>query len=62
MSIISENRPTSLIGRLIGPREIGDSVAFVCSARASIIDGSCIRTEGGLVRTVFEIPSQNVRE
>lgn len=50
---ILENRPTSLIERLIDPKEIGDIVAFVCSARASIINGSCIRAEGGLVRTVF---------
>jgi 3-oxoacyl-[acyl-carrier protein] reductase len=50
---MSENRPTSLIGRLIDPKEIGDIVAFVCSARASAINGSCIRAEGGLVRTVF---------
>ena len=52
-TFIAENRPTSLIGRLIEPKEIGDIVAFVCSARASIINGSCIRAEGGLVRTVF---------
>ncbi len=50
---IAENRPTSLIGRLIDPREIGDIVAFVCSTRASVINGSCIRAEGGLVRTIF---------
>ena len=50
---MSENRPTSLIGRLINPKEIGDIVAFLCSARASIINGSCIRAEGGLVRSVF---------
>ncbi len=50
---IAENRPTSLIGRLIDPREIGDIVAFICSARASVINGSCIRAEGGLVRTIF---------
>jgi 3-oxoacyl-[acyl-carrier protein] reductase len=50
---IADNRPTSLIGRLIDPKEIGDTVTFICSARASAINGSCIRAEGGLVRTVF---------
>jgi 3-oxoacyl-[acyl-carrier protein] reductase len=50
---MAENRPTSLIGRLIDPREIGDIVAFLCSARASVINGSSIRAEGGLVRCVF---------
>jgi 3-oxoacyl-[acyl-carrier protein] reductase len=50
---MSETRPTSLIGRLISPKEIGDIVAFLCSARASVINGSCIRAEGGVVRSVF---------
>lgn len=50
---MAENRPTSLINRLIHPREIGDIVAFVCSPRAAVINGSCIRAEGGLVRTAF---------
>lgn len=50
---MSENRPTSLIGRFINPHEIGDIVAFLCSPRAAIINGACIRAEGGLVRTVF---------
>jgi 3-oxoacyl-[acyl-carrier protein] reductase len=49
----AENRPTSLINRFIDPKEIGDIVAFVCSKRASIINGSNIRAEGGLVRTAF---------
>ncbi|WP_333878676.1 SDR family NAD(P)-dependent oxidoreductase [Methylobacter sp.] len=53
LRFIRENRPTSLIGRLINPKEIGDIVAFVCSARAAVINGSCIRAEGGLVRSVF---------
>ena len=50
---IAENRPSSLIGRLIDPKEIGDTVAFVCSDRASAINGSNIRAEGGLVRSVI---------
>jgi 3-oxoacyl-[acyl-carrier protein] reductase len=50
---IAENRPTSIIGRLIDPKEIGDAVAFVCSARASAINGAALRFDGGLVRSVF---------
>ncbi|RYD19530.1 MAG: SDR family oxidoreductase [Verrucomicrobiaceae bacterium] len=50
---INENRPSSLISRLIDPKEIGDIVTFVCSARAAVINGSNIRAEGGLVRTAF---------
>lgn len=50
---MDENRPSSLIARLIDPKEIGDVVTFVCSERASAINGSNIRAEGGLVRTAF---------
>jgi len=49
---MAENRPTSLIARLIDPSEIGDAVAFVCSPRASAINGAAIRVDGGLVRSV----------
>jgi 3-oxoacyl-[acyl-carrier protein] reductase len=48
---MAENRPTSLLGRLIDPKEIGDVVAFVC--RASAINGAALRVDGGLVRSVF---------
>jgi 3-oxoacyl-[acyl-carrier protein] reductase len=50
---MAENRPTSLISRLIDPAEIGSVVAFVCSSRAAVINGANIRAEGGLVRTAF---------
>jgi 3-oxoacyl-[acyl-carrier protein] reductase len=35
------------------PKEIGDAVAFVCSDRASAINGAALRVDGGLVRSVF---------
>ena len=50
---MAENRPTSIIGRLIDPKEIGDAVAFVCSDRASAINGAALRVDGGLVRSIF---------
>ncbi len=50
---MAENRPTSLISRLIKPSEIGHIVTFICSARAAIINGANIRAEGGLVRSAF---------
>lgn len=50
---MAENRPSSLIQRLIDPKEVGDIVTFVSSARAAVINGSNIRAEGGLLRTAF---------
>lgn len=50
---IKENRPSSLIQRFITPEEIADIVAFVCSKKASIINGANIKAEGGLIRSAF---------
>ena len=49
---MTENRPTSLLVRLIRPEEIADAVTFVCSPLASAINGAAIRVDGGLVRTM----------
>ncbi len=49
---MQKNRPTSLIERLIRPEEIADLVAFVCSPRASAINGAALRVDGGLVRHI----------
>jgi 3-oxoacyl-[acyl-carrier protein] reductase len=48
---MKENRPTSLIGRLILPAEIAALVAFVCSPLASAVNGACLRVDGGLIRS-----------
>jgi 3-oxoacyl-[acyl-carrier protein] reductase len=48
---MAENRPTSLIGRLIQPREIADFAAFVASPLAAAINGASLRVDGGLVRS-----------
>ncbi len=50
---VLQNRPSSLIERLIDPSEIGDVVAFVCSPRASAINGAAVRVDGGIVRNIF---------
>lgn len=50
---IQENRNTSLLQRFIRPEEIGDAVAFVCSEKASAINGAALRVDGGIVRTAI---------
>lgn len=50
---MSEHRPTSLIQRLIRPDEIAAFVTFLCSPRASAINGASLRIDGGLVHTIF---------
>ena len=47
-----DNRPSSLIQRLIDPAEIADFVTFLCSPRASAINGASLRVDGGIVRTI----------
>ena len=48
---MKENRPTSLIARLIRTEEVAAFVAFVCSPLASAINGACLRVDGGLIRS-----------
>ncbi len=48
-----ENRPTSLLERLLKPEEIAAFVTFVSSPVASGINGAALRVDGGLVRSVF---------
>lgn len=50
---MQENRPTSLIERLIQPEEVAALVTLICSPLAGIVDGAALRAEGGLVRSVF---------
>nr|WP_237690981.1 SDR family oxidoreductase [Paenibacillus caui] len=50
---MTENRPTSIIQRLIRPEEIAHFVTFLSSPLASAINGSALRIDGGLVRSVF---------
>ena len=50
---VAENRSTSIIARLIDPAEVADFVAFVCSQRASAINGAALRVDGGIVRSIY---------
>jgi len=34
------------------PEEVAAAVAFVCSPRASAIDGAAVRADGGVVRAI----------
>lgn len=49
---MTENRPSSLIGRLAKPAEVANVVAFLASDRAAAINGAAIRAEGGTVQTI----------
>ncbi len=40
-------------GRLGEPRELGDLVAFLCSSRASYVNGTLIQVDGGLARSLL---------
>lgn len=48
----AEARPTSIIKRMIEPREVASLVAYVCSNRASATTGAALRVEGGIVPTI----------
>jgi 3-oxoacyl-[acyl-carrier protein] reductase len=50
---MKENRPTSIIERFIGSEEIVSFVTFLSSPLSSAINGSALRIDGGLVRSVF---------
>ncbi|CDZ78445.1 Putative ketoacyl reductase [Legionella massiliensis] len=49
---VKENRPSSLLERLIEPSEIANLTTFLCSPLASAINGAAIRTEGGVIRSI----------
>ncbi|HXG76837.1 MAG TPA: SDR family oxidoreductase [Gaiellaceae bacterium] len=39
--------------RLGTPREVGDVVAFLCSERASYVNGTVLQVDGGLIRSLL---------
>ena len=45
-------RPTSLLKRFATTEEVGSVVAFVCSPLASAINGTALRADGGVVRSI----------
>jgi 3-oxoacyl-[acyl-carrier protein] reductase len=49
---MGQERPTSLIARLIEPEEIAGLVAYVASPLGGAINGAALRVDGGIVRSV----------
>jgi NAD(P)-dependent dehydrogenase (short-subunit alcohol dehydrogenase family) len=49
---VAEHRPTSLIGRLIEPREIAALCAYLASDEASATTGGALRVDGGFVDNI----------
>lgn len=45
-------RPSSLLKRFATSEEVADVVTFVCSSLAAAINGSALRVDGGVVRSI----------
>jgi len=45
-------RPSSLLKRFETPEEVAAMVVYVCSPRASAVNGSALRVDGGVVRSI----------
>lgn len=50
--VSAESTATIPVGRYGNPKEYGDAVAFLASARASYITGSVLRIDGGLIASI----------
>src|SRR6266403_819604 len=45
-------RPSSLLRRFATPEEVAAMVVYVCSPRASATNGSALRVDGGVIRSI----------
>ncbi len=45
-------RPSSLLKRFATPEEVAAMVVYVCSPRASATNGSALRVDGGVIRSI----------
>jgi NAD(P)-dependent dehydrogenase (short-subunit alcohol dehydrogenase family) len=50
---VAEERPTSLLGRLIRPAEIANLITYVASDLASATTGAALRADGGVAPTII---------
>lgn len=48
-----KHRSSSLLQRLIDPREVANLTAFISSPLSSATNGAALRAEGGLVRSIY---------
>jgi NAD(P)-dependent dehydrogenase (short-subunit alcohol dehydrogenase family) len=46
-------RPSSLLRRFGTPEEVAAVVGFVAGTNSTLMNGSAVRAEGGVVRSVF---------
>ena len=46
-------RPTSLLRRMIEPKEVAEFVAFLSSPLSSATNGAALRADGGVVRSIL---------
>jgi NAD(P)-dependent dehydrogenase (short-subunit alcohol dehydrogenase family) len=44
---------TSLLGRFAKPEEIADVIAFIASPLSSAVNGTALRADGGIIRSLF---------
>jgi NAD(P)-dependent dehydrogenase (short-subunit alcohol dehydrogenase family) len=49
---VREERPTSLLGRLIDTEEVANAVVYLASEQASATTGAAFRVDGGVVRAI----------
>jgi NAD(P)-dependent dehydrogenase (short-subunit alcohol dehydrogenase family) len=52
-SFIETHRPTSLIKRFAEPDEVAAPVVYLCSEAASATNGSTVRVDGGVLRSII---------
>ncbi len=48
----ADERPASLIQRFIDPAEVAATIAYLCSPLAAATNGSSVRVDGGIVRSI----------
>ena len=48
-----KHRSSSLLQRLIEPREVANLTAFIASPLSSATNGAALRAEGGLIRSIY---------